>query len=143
MGGDGLVAEDVGAGLESLWHGDGPRVVVVDHFLRGPDLGVVVDAGLVDLGPQQLGLVDGRGRAAVGRDVGQHGTQPMRPRRPLELDGAARADCSGNAAWGGVYVAVDILCSEVVGLYEAEVGSFLVPGVVSASPEARRGAEAV
>lgn len=133
MGGDGLVAEDVRAGLESLGHGDGPRVVVVNHLLRSPDLGVVVDAGLVDLGPQQLGLVDGRGRTAVGRDVGQHGAQPMRPRRPLKLDCAARADCSGNAAWGGVYVAVDILCSEVVGLHEAEVGSFLIPGIMSVS----------
>lgn len=60
----------------------------------------------------------------------------MRPRRPLELDGAARADCSGNAAWSGVYVAVDILCSKIVGLYEAEVGSFLVPGILLASLEA-------
>lgn len=119
MGGDGLVAEDVGAGLERLGHGDGPRVVVVDHLLRGPDLRVVVDAGLVDLCPQELGLVDGRGRAAVGRDVGQHGAQPVGPRRPLEFDGAARADGAGDAAWGRVLVAVDVLCSEVVGLYEA------------------------
>lgn len=133
MGGDGLVAEDVRAGLESLGHGDGPRVVVVNHLLRGPDLGVVVDASLVDLGPEELGLVDGRGRAAIGRDVGQHGAQAVGPRRPLELDSAARADCSGNAAWGGVYVAVDILRSEVVGLYEAEVGSFLIPRIVSVS----------
>lgn len=74
MGSDGLVAEDVRAGLERLGHGDGPRVVVVDHLLRCPDLGAIVDAGLVDFGPEELGLVDGRGRAAVGRDVGQHWT---------------------------------------------------------------------
>lgn len=130
MGGDGFVAEDVGAGLEGLGHGDGPRVVVVDHLLRGPDLRVIVDAGLVDLGPEELGLVDGRGRAAVGRDVGQHGAQPVGPRRPLELDGAARADGAGDAAWGRVLVAVDVLCSEVVGLYEAKIGSLLVPRIV-------------
>jgi hypothetical protein len=51
MESDGLVAEDVGSRLERLGHGDGPGVVLVDHLLRGPDLGVVVDAGLVDLGP--------------------------------------------------------------------------------------------
>lgn len=133
MGGDGLVAEDVGAGLERLGHGDGPGVVVVDHLLRGPDLRVVVDAGLVDLGPEELGLVDGRRGAAVGRDVGQHGAQPVRPRRPLELDSAACADGAGDAAWGRVLVAVDVLCSEAVGLYEAEVGGLLVPGILLAS----------
>lgn len=139
MGGDGLVAEDVGAGLERLGHSDGPRVVGVDHVLRGPLLGAIVDPGLVDLGPEQLGLVDGGGRAAVGRDVCEHGAQAVGPRGPLELDGAAGADGAGDAAWGRVNVAVDVLCSEVVGLYEAEVGSFLVPWIVSTSLEAWQG----
>ena len=136
VGSDGLVAEDVRASLERLGHGDGPRIVVVDHLLRCPFLRAVVDSGLVNLGPEELGLVDGRWRAAVGRDVGQHGTQAVGPCCPLELDGAAGADGSSDAAWGRVYVAVDVLCSEFVGLYEAEVGGFLVPVNVSASLEA-------
>lgn len=59
----------------------------------------------------------------------------MGPRGPLELDSTAGAHGASDAAWSRVYVAVDVLCSEVVGLYEAEVKSFLVPGVVSASLE--------
>ena len=127
------MAEDVTAGLERLRHGDGPRVVVVDHILRSPDLSVVVDAGLVDLGPEELGLVDGGGRATVGRYVGEHGAQAMGPGGPLELDSAAGADGASDAAWGRVLVAVDVLCSEAVGLYKTEVKRFLVPRIVSAS----------
>lgn len=118
MGSDGLVAEDVCASLERLGHGNGPRVVVVDHLLRSPFLGAVVDASLVDLGPEELGLVDGGGGAAVGRDVGEHGAKAVGPGGPLEFDSAAGADSTSDAPWGRVYVAVDVLCSEVVGLYE-------------------------
>lgn len=60
----------------------------------------------------------------------------MGPGGPLELDSAAGADGASDAAWGSVYVTIDVLCSEVVGLHEAEVSGFLVPGVVSASLEA-------
>lgn len=100
MGSDGLVAEDVCASLERLGHGNGPRVVVVDHLLCSPDLGVVVDASLVDLGPEELRLVDGGGGAAVWRDVGEHGAQAVGPCGPLEFDSAACADCTSDASWG-------------------------------------------
>jgi hypothetical protein len=55
------------------------------------------------------------------------------PRCPLKFNGAAGADGASDATWGRVLVAVDVLCSELVGFYEAEVKGFLVPRIVSAA----------
>jgi hypothetical protein len=86
-------------------------------------LGVIVDAGLLNLDPAQVVLVHGRARSAALSHVGNDGTVGVRPdaRAPLEDDVAA-GRCSGrNGTWGRVLVTDNVGRGVLVRGDEAQV----------------------
>lgn len=116
---DGLVAEDVVAGGEGGRDGDGPGVVVGNHLVGSPAVGV---ASLVDLDPLESRLV---GVSAVGSalgNVGDHGTDVAGgPVGPLEVDLSAGLDGGRGGGCLGVLVADDVSLTVGVGGNEAVV----------------------
>ena len=116
---DGLVAEDVVAGGEGGRDGDGPGVVVGNHLVGSPAVGV---ASLVNLDPLESRLV---GISAVGSalgNVGDHGTDVAGgPVGPLEVDLSAGLDGGRGGGCLGVLVADDVSLAVGVGGNEAVV----------------------
>lgn len=116
---DGLVAEDVVAGGEGGRDGDGPGVVVGNHLVGRPAVGV---ASLVNLDPLESRLV---GISAVGSalgNVGDHGTDVAGgPVGPLEVDLSAGLDGGRGGGCLGVLVADDVSLAVGVGGNEAVV----------------------
>lgn len=48
-----LISEDIVSRLEARWDLYGPLAALVDKILLSPDLGVVIDARLLDLDPAE------------------------------------------------------------------------------------------
>lgn len=109
MDSNNLVPEDVVTCGQVGGDIDGPRVVVGGQVVRGPSLVGHAEAALVDLDPRQTRLVERRigALAAAQGDVRDDGPR-VRPRRPLELDGAACADRRRQVGRLAVQVADDV-----------------------------------
>ncbi|KUI62815.1 hypothetical protein VP1G_11422 [Cytospora mali] len=114
--GDDLVAEDVATGGQGRGDSHGPGVIVGNQISTRPGLGVEVDAGLVDLDPLELGLVNSRAGVVAGATVGY-----------VEVDSATRSDGSSRVGILGVLIADDVAGGVRVRRDEAIVGGLLVP----------------
>lgn len=75
-----LISEDIVSRLEACWDLYSPLATLVDKILLCPDLGVVVDARLLDLDPAERCLVHSRARSAALSHVCENGTIRVWPR---------------------------------------------------------------
>lgn len=130
MESDDFVAQDVAACGERAGDLDVPRVTVGDQGVRGilaGHNGAVDQTGLLDL--EEVEGPGGRGAVAVdlGEVVDDRAVVGLGPGVPLQLEGVARLDGDGSAAWLRALVAGNVRSAKLGGLDETWAVSVLRP----------------